>query len=294
MNHTFHPQTELLTTRSFIIFRIIFGLYLATHFGMMIPYANELFGPHGLLGGASANPFRAFWPNPLFTQSGDFLAPLFVIIATIGALFIAWGRSRRFSALIVALIHSCLLTACPLVSNPGLPYLGLLLWLLVIIPSGERWTISEKNIAEPWSVPRGATFTAGFLLAAGYTFSGVSKLSAPGWIDGTALHTVLSTPLAREALPSLLLQLPLFFHQTLTWGTLFLEISYLFLWFIPRCRTILWLGMMSLHFGILFCLDFADLTLGMIMIHLFLIPPSVYLWVEKRLTRQKTLSTPLS
>ena len=38
---------------------------------------------------------------------------------------------------------------------------------------------------------------AWFLMAAGYSFSGATKLISPSWIDGTALQRVLESPLAR-------------------------------------------------------------------------------------------------
>lgn len=268
MKSLLHSQA-VISARQFALFRIIFGAYLAWHYTALVPWGAELFSTAGILGAPGANPFHGRWWNPLFDPAAASLATILPAIAGILSLLLACGIGRRLVAIALAIIHSMLFTACPLIANPGLPYVGLLLWLCAIIPPGETWSRSNRD----WRIPGVAFLTANFLLAAGYTFSGVSKLTSPGWLDGTALHTVLQGALARSnGVPELLAAMPEEMLRLMTWGTLAFEIAYLPLWFISRLRTPLWLAAISFHTGILLTLDFADLTLGMLMIHLFVMP----------------------
>jgi Vitamin K-dependent gamma-carboxylase len=268
MNSLLHSRAAV-SARQFALFRIIFGAYLAWHYTALVPWGAELFSAAGILGEPGANPFHGRWWNPLFDPAAAPLATIFPAIAGILSVLLACGIGRRLVALALAVIHSMLFTACPLIANPGLPYVGLLLWLCAIIPSGETWSGSNRD----WRIPGMAFLTANFLLAAGYTFSGVSKLTSPGWLDGTALNTVLQGALARgNGVPELLTALPDEMLSLMTWGALVFEIAYLPLWVFSRFRTSLWLAAIFFHIGILFSLDFADLTLSMFMIHLFVMP----------------------
>ena len=67
---------------------------------------------------------------------------------------------------------------------------------------------------------------AWFLMAAGYTFSGATKLVSPSWIDGTALQRVLESPLARPTfLREMMLSLPQALLRLLTWSLLAWEVA---------------------------------------------------------------------
>ena len=116
---------------------------------------------------------------------------------------------------------------------------------------------------------------AWFLMAAGYSFSGATKLISPSWIDGTALQRVLESPLARPTfLREMMLSLPQALLRLLTWSLLAWEVAFLPLAFFRKVRPWIWLGMLGMHFGIIAFVDFADLTLGVVMLHLFTFDPA--------------------
>jgi hypothetical protein len=112
--------------------------------------------------------------------------------------------------------------------------------------------------------------TAWILLSLGYTFSGILKLSSPSWMDGTALHHLLNNPLARPGLiRDLLLLLPASLMKCMTWSVLALEIAFVPMALFSKTRAFVWLTVLFMHVGIMLTVDFADLSLGMMMIHLF-------------------------
>lgn len=242
----------------FSIFRIVFGSYLVLHFAQLVPYADELFGMHGLLADPSLNPLHGLFPNPLARWD---IATEWCVALIVLAISFAFGFHQRTCALLLWFGSTALFHRNNLTANPSLAYLGLLLVFCALLPRDGK-------------VPRSFLLCAWVLLAAGYTFSGITKLDSPSWIDGSALTRLMDTPLARDWPPRLwFLALPQWITQMLTWSTLALELLYLPLCFFATGRKWTWLAMAAIHLGILLLVDFADLTLGMLMMHLFVFDP---------------------
>src|SRR5207244_4215573 len=73
--------------------------------------------------------------------------------------------------------------------------------------------------------------------------------------------------------------LPPIFLTLLTWTILYVELLFapVVLW--SKARPWLWLAMLIVQFGFLFLLNFADLTLGMLLFHLLTFDPD---WIQAR------------
>ncbi|MDB4374740.1 DCC1-like thiol-disulfide oxidoreductase family protein [bacterium] len=182
---------------------------------------------------------------------------------------------RRSAALFLWFSLTFLFLKNNLISNPALPYLGLTLILSTLIPTSEPLSFGKKNPPSiKWKIPRFIIPGATFLLALGYTFSGWTKLASPSWIDGSAILHILENPLARpSSFRDLVMSLPEGLLKAATWGTLAAELLYLPLTFFRKSRPWIWLGLLLLHLGLIVLIDFADLSLGMVMIHLFTFDP---------------------
>jgi predicted DCC family thiol-disulfide oxidoreductase YuxK len=264
----------------FACFRIIFGSYLMVHFADLLPYAGELFSGEGSLANPRLNFTFGVLPNPL----EHFQSPTFVVSFVAGlclmSLAFPVGFFRRGAALVLWFGWACLFNRNNLILNPGLPYVGLLLLLSAVIPPGEPLSLGKHPDRQSWQLPAMVYWSAWFLLAAGYTYSGFYKLFSPSWTDGSALLHLLDNPLARPGLfRDLLLTLPPGALKILTWVALTGELVALPFSFYRRGRMIIWLGMLAMHLGILLVVDFADLTFGMLMIHLFTFDPA---WLPAR------------
>ena len=128
------------------------------------------------------------------------------------------------------------------------------------------------------SLPPDIYLAAWIVMSLAYTYSGYTKLISPSWIDGSALSRVLSNPLARDTvLPTLLLSLPSWVLKAGTWSALALELSFAPLALFRRLRPWVWLAMVTLHLGLMLLVNFADLTAGMLILHLFTFDPA---WVR--------------
>jgi predicted DCC family thiol-disulfide oxidoreductase YuxK len=118
------------------------------------------------------------------------------------------------------------------------------------------------------------------LMAVGYSYSGYTKLVSVSWLDGSALFRVLQNPLARPTfLRTLVLGMPFALLQLGTWGALALELGFAPLALIRKLRPWIWLAMVGLHCSLVLLVNFADLTAGMLLLHLFTFNPQ---WIRPK------------
>lgn len=262
----------------FTLFRIVFGSYLAVHFLHLAPWAGELFGKDGVMPDPALNPAHGLFPNPLdLPLSGGVLTAITVGLAVVSLLFAA-GQWRRTAAVVLWFGWTALFHRNNLIANPSLPYVGLLLVLSLLVPAGEPWSRGPRNA--DWAMPAWVFRSAWILMAAGYTFSGITKLPSESWTDGSAMQFLLENPLARPGwIRDLILALPDGVLRLMTWGTLAAELLFLPLALWSRSRPWIWLTLVGMHLGILAVVDFADLSLGMLMLHLFTFDPA---WLRPR------------
>jgi hypothetical protein len=254
--------------RQFAFFRLALGAYLAVHFLQLIPCGAELFSCEGMLPEARVNLTAGLFPNPLACWDSPGAVTFFLSALSFLSIIFAIGYRRQPIALLLWFGWACLFNRNNLILNPSLPYIGLLLLLSALVPAGEGWSPGQVNPA--WQLPAGIYWAGWFLLAAGYSYSGAMKLISPSWIDGSALFHILNNPLARPgAGRDLLLQLPASWLQLATWGSLAAELSFLPLSFCLTTRKIVWGALVGLHLAILCLVNFADLTLAMLLAQLF-------------------------
>ena len=279
------PSNEPLawTGGQYSLFRGLFGAYLCVHFLMLIPWGTEVFSHAGVLPDAQLSPLFGIFPN-LFHLSD---APTFVsgvlVVATGLSIALAIGWRDRIAAVLLWWIWASLFGRNPLISNPSLPYIGLLLLLHAGTPRSPFGAWSMRGRLNPgggWHLPRDLHRVAWILMSVGYTYSGIAKWSSPSWRDGTALERVLNNPLARpNLLREGLLQLPDSVLRCATWGALGFEVAFVLFAAITRLRPWAWGVMLAMHIGLVFLIDFADLSVGMILLHLFTFDPG---WVKPK------------
>jgi len=264
---------KTMSSWQFTIFRIIFGCYLTIHFTMLIPYANELFGSQGLIGDPTLNPTAGIFPNPLNFPLPEWAVTGFIVLMVIFSMMFASGFLRPVLSILLWFGWTALFHRNNLIGNPSISYIGLLLMLSALIPSGEPMAFSRKN--PDWYLPKWVFRCAWILLATGYSFSGFTKLFSPSWIDGSAMKYLLLNPLARPGpVREMMLTAPDFFLSGLTWFTLAAELMFLPLAIWKKSRPWIWLTLVLMHLGIIAVVDFADLSMGMLMIHLFTFDPT--------------------
>ena len=271
------------TGGQYSVYRGLFGAYLFVHFVHLSTWGAEVFSSQGILPDGSVSPLLHAFPNVFALFDG----PVFVVAVLIAAaglsLLFAVGKWDRMAAVLLWYIWACLFGRNPLIANPGLPYVGWLLLAHAFLPAAPFGSWAARGRVDPrgtWSMTPAIYAVAWALMALGYSYSGYTKLVSPSWLDGSAFQAVLSNPLARPTfLREWMLALPPLALQLATWGALGLELLYAPLAIFRRVRPWIWIAMVGLHLGLIVLIDFADLTAGMLLIHLFTFNPA---WIRAK------------
>jgi predicted DCC family thiol-disulfide oxidoreductase YuxK len=247
----------------------------------LVPWGRELFSDQGVLPHQADSPLIHLFPNLLaICDAPAFVTTLLVAALGLSILFTI-GCWDRAAAVGLWYVLACLHGRMPLIINPSLPYVGWVLLAHACLPPAPYGTWAARGRADPgsgWYLPPAMFAAAWVLMAVGYSYSGYAKLTSPSWLDGSALARVLDNPLARPGpLRKLLLALPSGVLHLATWLALGLELGFAPLAIFRRLRPWLWAAMLLMHLGLIVLIDFADLSLGMIMLHWFTFDPS---WVR--------------
>lgn len=271
------------TGGQYSLFRVLFGSYLLVHFAHLLPWAAELFSHHGMLPDAEASPLLTLFPSVLRLTDSPLALDALLLSAVMAAVAFMIGWRDKLAAVWMWYVLACLFTRNPLIANPALPYVGWMLLAHLLIPGSPYGSLASRDRENPageWFMPR-AVFVAGtVILGISYSYSGYTKLLSPSWVEGQTLAYVLENPLARDwFLRDLFLQLPAGILSGITWFILYVELLYAPLLLIRCLRPWLWLGMLMVQFGFLFLLNFPDLTIAMILFHLFTFDPE---WLVNR------------
>jgi predicted DCC family thiol-disulfide oxidoreductase YuxK len=271
------------TGGQYSVFRALFGLYLAVHFVSLLPWGGELFSREGMVPEATTSPLAWLFPNLLTWLDAPWTVTLLLAVGAAGSLLLMAGASDRWAPIAVWYVWACLLGRNPLILNPGIPYVGWILLATTLLPRAPFGSWHARGRADPgggWRLAPSVFAAAWVVMAVGYTFSGITKIGSPSWMDGTALVRILDNPLARPGpIRDFVRDLPAPLLSTCTWGVLGLEIAYAPLALARRLRPWLWASMLALHLSLILLIDFADLSLGMVMLHLFTFDPA---WVRGR------------
>jgi predicted DCC family thiol-disulfide oxidoreductase YuxK len=271
------------TGGQYSIFRVLLGIYLSIHFAHLLPWSAELFSSEGVLPEGRLSPIFSLFPNLYAISDGPWFIHATLVMSVAAAFAFAVGWRDRIAALWMWLVLASLFGRNPLIANPALPYVGLMLLAHLFVRAAPYGSASARGRADPdggWSLSRPVFLAAWVVLALSYSYSGYTKLLSPSWVAGDNIAFVLQNPLARPwFLRDFFLWLPPIFLTLLTWTVLYVELFFapIALW--SKARPWIWLVMFMIQFGFLFLLNFADLTSGMLLFHMLTFNPA---WIAAR------------
>ena len=116
------------------VYRALFGAYLFVHFAMLLPWGTELFSSSGVLPDGSVSPYLRLFPNVLALADGPVFVTVLLALGVLASGLLAVGYRDRVAAVFLWYLWACLFGRNPLISNPGLPYVGLLLVVHALLP----------------------------------------------------------------------------------------------------------------------------------------------------------------
>lgn len=269
------------TAGQYGLYRAALGAYLSVHLASLIPYAGEVFSERGVLPSAALSPLAAWLPNVLAAADAPSAVIAWLAAGVAAALAFAAGWKDRWAAALLWYIWACLLGRNPLIANPSIPYVGWLLLAHLFVPPTPYGSLDARGRESglgAWRLPQPIFAAAWAVMAVSYSYSGWTKLQSPSWWDGTAFAYVLSNPLTRDhGMAALLAGLPDWTLKALTWSALGAELLFAPLACSARLRPLLWAALFAMHASLIGLVDFADLSLGMVMFHLFTFDPA---WIK--------------
>jgi predicted DCC family thiol-disulfide oxidoreductase YuxK len=240
------------TGGQYSIYRVVCGLYLLFSFVILTLPAREIFGGTP---SREASPIRFL--NVL--TLADVATPL-AVVAAIASLFFMAGYCDRIAAMVMWYALLCLPWSNAAIAGP-LPFGGWPLLAHVLLPPAPWGSLAAKGRTDPrggWSMPAPIFAAAWIVTSAGYAYSGYTHLVGRSWVGGAGLAAPLSV---------------------ITCAVLVVELLYAPLAFFRLTRPWIWLTMLLVQLGSMALLDFADLRLGMVVLHFFTFDPA---WVGQK------------
>jgi predicted DCC family thiol-disulfide oxidoreductase YuxK len=257
--------------------RFMLASLLFIHFVVLIPWAGECFSNSGALPQGALSPLFHAFPNMFIVNDDTLFIQIVLGVACLLSLCLAVGWHDKIAAVLLWYILACLFGRNPLINNPSIPFVAFLLLVHACIPGSPYWSIHARKAIDPrngWFFPPALFACLWVVMAVGYSYSGYYKLFSQSWLDGSALLHVLHNPLSRDSVVvDLLLGVPPVLLQIMTWSVLVLELAFLPLVLFSKTRCWAWLAMLAMHFGILLTVSFAELSIGMILLHAFTFDP---------------------
>lgn len=137
------------TGGQYSVFRAIFGAYLFVHFVQLAPWGAEMFSNRGMLPEGAASPLLRLFPNVLALYDAPAFVTALLLFAAGASLLFAVGFYDRAAAIALWYALACLFGRNPLIANPGMPYVGLLLLAHACLPRAPYGSFERRGQVDP-------------------------------------------------------------------------------------------------------------------------------------------------
>src|SRR5580700_5575234 len=168
------------TGGQYSLYRAIFGAYLFFHFLGLLPWSRELFSSQGVLPAAADSPLVHVFPNILAVLDAPPFAVFLVALAAALSIVFAIGFYDRVAAVLLWYLGACFLGRNPLIANPAMPYVGVLLLAHALLPDNPFGSLSarlQKAATDDWRMSPSIYMAVWILMSLGYTYSGLMKIA---------------------------------------------------------------------------------------------------------------------
>jgi uncharacterized membrane protein YphA (DoxX/SURF4 family) len=271
----------------FSLWRIAFGTYLSWYSANLLLFADELYSHNGFY---AISPFNTYFPSILQWYDPVWVTIAVVLLQLVGALMIAVGWHRPVGAGMYLFAAATLFQRNPFTEGPYMAFIYLVIAMLVIIPSQERWSLdkhrSKHNVT--WYMPSYCYLTVLLSLGIGYSLSGLDKFLALGWQTGDALFYMFNGPLTYNIIyVDWLRSLPAPFIALLTWFVGGVMLFCLPAFYFHLTRKYFWLFLTMMFVFVLFVFNIPQVSLGVLLTHFFVfdhrwLPNRVRGWWDQR------------
>lgn len=248
------------------------GIYMAYLFGQNISYSNILFGADSVFENTNRLFIPSFFSLPFTSFQYDLILGL---LSSLGVL-LALGIYPRILALVLWFSFASLINYNPFLTWPSEGNVGWLLLFIALITQPSKDYISKKNLAEEIEIFLPLILGAGFILAGGYTFSGLNKLNnSLSWQTGMGLEHALTQYFVKDnILTTLFMAVPLVVRKIVSYFILWGEILSLPMWLISeKFKFLSWIILTLMHIILFLTNNLWIVTIPMFAHHLLVFNP---------------------
>ncbi|MBK7889869.1 MAG: hypothetical protein IPJ84_03200 [Bdellovibrionales bacterium] len=214
---------------------------------------------------------------------------VFLGLGMTASLGVLTGYKRRPCAIFIWLSLVLIFARNALIKNVATDYVGWLLLASVFVPTSESIAGASPNKDEEFSVPPILLTGAWFVLTSTYTMSGLYKLSSEFWRTGLAVGIILNSYVGRAgSINEMICQMP-WLTYLMTWSVVFFETVAFVFFFKKAWRWALWLATALMHASIGVLTTMSDLSMSVLLFHLFLLDPKWIEWIILKKRRHSRL-----
>ena len=254
-------------------FKATYGLYAIAFYGLFssfrdIFYLEEIF--------SCTKGYNACYnlPYPEFMLSMPLIYTLFIIkIICFVTLF--FKPLIKPSLILHLVIQAYFFYINRYFYTPEMGYLHFMFFAMLFSPLDKN-NFLKPSVFKPFEI----------IVYLSYTFSGYYKLGTPYWMNGTFFYDFFrGNKMIHPWMDALSFNYNHTVYFALTFIVLFIELFAITALFNKYLKVFIWTGITLMHFSLLFIADLAEVSLGMLVVQLFLMDETVlefYAAMKKR------------
>ncbi len=256
----------------FNLWRSLTALYVLVYTVLLWPYAGLLYSNSGI----SKDYTHSI--SLLSFSSSEIVVYVFLSILIASSLLLFIGKFSKTATFITLFVLNSLYNKNPLSESPELFLIGWLLFATLFITPPD-FSLSKKR-TEIWQIPKSVLYSAWIVLGVAYCYSGYTKLLTPSWLTGEAMYKVLNGQLAFSFTQAMCEKLPFSLYKYSGFIVVWAELIAPLLFIKEVTRKWSSYFYIFLHINILIFIDLTQVSLGMLLFHLFIFN---YKWLPEKL-----------
>lgn len=249
------------------VFRIIFSLWFIWMNRTILISIPVLLGNEGIPKEIFTRYYKSDYLQFIFNLNDSFFIGLMFFNIFLG-IYYAIGKYKRLAMLACWVSMGLIFIRIPISRSIHIPYLGHVMLLSLFIPDPEAK--NRINFLSQDFMPKDIKIAAWILLGGTYLASAIFKGMTVEWQSGQALYYIFQDIMPRQNfLRSFLLDHSWILMVT-SYAVLLLEGLAWAMMFNKKSRAVLFILSALFHLGILISFRMGELSIGMLIVHVFL------------------------
>lgn len=252
-----------LSTKSFTVFRFLFGAYFAFYAFRMLPFANEIYGQGMLIYSRELSWLDGLFPSITYLCDSSPCIYSYHLLIILFGVSMSFGFLPRLSAIILYYFQTSLYVRNPLTEDPSMFFVGLLLITIALIPDQPKFKFSDIKY---FNAPIVVFYLPIISFCTLLTVSALDKAVSLDWQNGSAFREMLNLHIAREYFLVNLLKSNMLINHFLSYAGFISQLITLPLLLIGKYKWAILLQIFAFCFALL-VFDLNQVILGMLFVY---------------------------